>query len=136
MGDGVAAALPAATLSGAPSTLYALATGLDPLEATLAAGSLLLPGERRRRRLVAAAAPVHLAVSLWWSLVLAQLLPSRGTRAAGALAGAVIAALDIGVIGRRSKRFRALPLLPQLADHLAFGLVVADVTVRRRLKRG
>jgi hypothetical protein len=52
------------------------------------------------------------------------------------LAGALIAVLDIRVVGRRSKRIRALPLLPQLADHLAFGLVVGDVTARRRRKRG
>jgi hypothetical protein len=52
----------AAAVSGAPSTLWALAAGRDPFEATLAAGSMLLPGETRRGRLVAAAVPVHLAL--------------------------------------------------------------------------
>jgi hypothetical protein len=53
----VRAGLWAAVLSGAPSTLHALATGRDPLAATLAAGSILLPGETRRTRLLAAAVP-------------------------------------------------------------------------------
>jgi len=133
--DGPAAAVPASILSGLPSTLHALATGRDPLEATMAAGSLLLPREHRSGRLIAAAIPVHLAVSLCWSFALAHILPTRRTRAAGLLAGAAIAALDLGVIGRRARRIRALPLLPQLLDHAAFGVVVAHVIVRRRNKR-
>jgi hypothetical protein len=133
--DGLAAAVPASILSGLPSTLHALATGRDPLEATMAAGSLVLPREHRPCRLIAAAGPVHFAVSLCWSVALAHLLPNRQTRTAGLLAGAVIAALDLGVIGWRQRRIRALPLLPQLTDHLAFGVVVAHVTTRRRNKR-
>jgi len=101
----------------------------------MAAGSLLLPREHRSGRLIAAAIPVHLAVSLCWSFALAHILPTRRTRAAGLLAGAAIAALDLGVIGRRARRIRALPLLPQLLDHAAFGVVVAHVIVRRRNKR-
>ncbi|NUT56131.1 MAG: hypothetical protein HOQ03_09135, partial [Thermoleophilia bacterium] len=56
------AALTAAALSGIPSTAHALATGRNPLEATYAAGSIVLPGETRPGRLVAAAVPVHLAL--------------------------------------------------------------------------
>jgi hypothetical protein len=113
----------AALLSGAPSTVHALATGRDPLEATLAAGSILLPRETDRARLAAAAVPVHLALSLGWTAVLDR----AGVRAArrGALAGLAIAALDLGLVGRRHPRVRALPLLPQVADHVAFGIVAA-----------
>lgn len=57
----------AAVLSGAPSTLHALATGRDPLEATKAAGSIVLPGEHRALPLVVAATPVHLALSFGWA---------------------------------------------------------------------
>lgn len=78
VGDGVAAAVPASLLSGLPSTLHALATGRDPLKATAAAGSILLPGERRTGLLLAAAVPAHLALSLGWSVALAHLLPIRG----------------------------------------------------------
>jgi len=35
----------------------------------------------------------------------------------------VVAALDLGVIGKRFPRVRALPLVPQLADHAAFGAI-------------
>jgi hypothetical protein len=59
----VRAAAPAAVLSGLPSTLRALVSRRDPLEATVAAGSILLPGERSRVRLVMAAVAVHLSLS-------------------------------------------------------------------------
>jgi hypothetical protein len=50
----------------------------------------------------------------------------------GVCAGAAIAALDLGLIGRRFARIRALPLAPQVADHLAFGAVVGVVLSARR----
>jgi hypothetical protein len=117
------AAAAAAALSGIPSTAHALLVGRDPLEATLAAGSVLLPRETRRGVLLAAAVPLHLALSLGWTLAFDR----AGVRGAarGAAAGLAIAALDLGVIGRRFPRIRALPLLPQLADHAAFGAVAA-----------
>ena len=77
--DGIAAGAVAAVVSGAPSTLWALAVGRDPLEPTLAAGSLLLPRESRQGRLFAAAVPVHLAVSIGWALILSSVLPRRRT---------------------------------------------------------
>ena len=118
----------AAVLSGLPSTAHALATGRDPLESAYAAGTILLPGERRRRRLLAAAVPVHLALSLGWTLALER-AGVRGARR-GALAGLAIAALDLGVAGRRVPRVRALPLLPQLADHVAFGAIACALLAR------
>jgi hypothetical protein len=117
----IQAAAVAAVFSGAPSTLHALATGRDPLEATLAAGTVLLPGETRRTRLLAAAVPVHLALSLGWTIVLDR--AGVRTARAGAVAGLAIAAVDLGIAGRRLPRIQALPLLPQLADHVAFGAI-------------
>jgi hypothetical protein len=119
----IRAAVWAAALSGAPSTLHALATGRDPLAAALAAGAVLLPDEADRARLLAAAVPVHLGVSLAWTLVLdrAGVRTARG----GAVAGLAIAALDLGVLGRRFPRVRDLPLGAQLADHAAFGALAA-----------
>jgi hypothetical protein len=125
----VPAALLAGTLSGIPSTAWALATGADPLAATYAAGRMLLPHETRLSRLIPAAAVVHGALSLGWTAVLAR-RPEHGL-----LAGALIAALDLGtahLIGsRRFAGVRELPVLPQLADHLAFG-VVATAALRTR----
>ena len=129
--EGALAGLVAAVVSGAPSTAIALALGEDPLEATLAAGSLLLPRERRRSRLLAAALPTHLALSLGWGAVLVVVLPRRRAVLLGALAGLAIAALDLGVVGRRHPRVRALRTLPQVADHLAFGAVAGAVLARR-----
>lgn len=111
----------AAALSGIPSTVHALATGRDPLEAALAAGSVLLTAETRRGRLLAAAVPVHLGISLGWTLVLDR----AGVRDArhGALAGLAIGTLDLGLAARCFPRVHALPLLPQLVDHAAFGAI-------------
>ena len=101
------AAVWAAALSGIPSTVHALATGRDPLEAAYAAGTILLPGETRPQRLLAAAVPVHLGISIGWTV-----------------------ALDLGLLGRLFPRIRALPVAAQLADHAAFGAIAA-----RRLQR-
>jgi hypothetical protein len=131
-GDALAAGAVAAVVSGAPSTLWALSTGGDPLAATHAAGSVLLPRETKRARLAAAAIPVHLALSLGWAVVLERALPRRHEAAAGAAAGLAIAALDLGVAGKLFPRVRALPLLPQLADHVAYGVTVGFVLARRR----
>jgi len=117
-------------LSGLPSTLYALATGRDALEASVAAGSILLRDETRRGRLVAAAIPVHIALSVMWSFVLAALVPRKRPIAEGTVAGAAIAAVDLGLVGQRYSFIRALDPLPQLADHIAFGIVVALVLAR------
>lgn len=130
--DGLFAGAVAAVVSGAPSTLHALATRSSPLEATLAAGTLLLPRERRPLALVLAAVPVHVALSLGWAVVLAFTLPRRRMLACGALAGLAIAALDLGVVGRRYPRIRALPQVPQVLDHLAYGATVGAVLSRRR----
>jgi len=130
--DAVAAGAIAALVGGVPSTAWALLTGADPLEPTLAAGSLLLPNERRRTRLVLAAAPVHLALSLGWAFVLERVLPRRHGIAAGTVAGAAIAALDLGLAARSFTRIRRLPLAPQVADHLAYGATVGYVLSRRR----
>jgi hypothetical protein len=130
--DGIAAGAVAAVVSGAPSTSWALAVGRDPLEPTLAAGSLLLREERRRGRLLAAAVSVHLAVSVGWAVVLATLLPRRRAVSAGAAAGLIIAVFDLGLVGRRFTRVRALPFVPQLADHALYGATVGFVLDRRR----
>jgi hypothetical protein len=133
--DGVAAGSAAALVSGAPSTLYSLLTGGRLLEPSLAAGTLLLRRERRSGRLLVAAAAAHLGLSLGWALVLAAALPRERTVALGALAGLGIAGLDLGVIGRHYPRIRALPQLPQVADHLAYGATVGAVLRLRRRRR-
>jgi hypothetical protein len=127
--DAIVAGGLAAVFGGAPSTLHALVRGRDPLEATRAAGSILLPRETRTPRLVVAAVPVHLALSLGWALVLERL----GLRGAGrgAAAGLAIAAIDLGLVGRYVSRIRALPAAPQLADHVLYGTIVGFVLARR-----
>lgn len=122
----------AAVVSGLPSTLHSLLTRRPVLEPTLAAGTILLRRERRTLPLLVAALPVHLALSLGWGVAIAACAPRGREGRAGVVAGLAIAALDLGVVGRRIPRVRALPLLPQVADHLAYGACVAWVVARRR----
>jgi hypothetical protein len=133
--DAMAAGAAAAVLSGVPSTLHAILSGVDPLEASLAAGTLLLRDERRPSRLLPAALVGHGALSLGWALVLAATLPRRRTLAWSVLVGLAIAALDLGVVGRRFPRIRALATLPQVLDHVAYGATVGCVLSRRRAAR-
>ena len=111
-----------AVLSGVPSTACAAdePRSADGQRCRLA---LLLRTETRTP-LLAAATVAHLGLSLGWAVVLRSVVPERNGAAWGALGGLAIAALDLGVIGRRFPRIHALPLLPQVADHVAYGAVV------------
>jgi len=123
----------AAAVSGAPSTLVTLAKGDDVLMGARGAGKLLLPREDRTAPLVAAAVPVHLALSLGWAAVLDRTVPPGAEIAGGLAGGLAIAALDLGVIGRRIPAVRDLPQGRQWADHVAYGLAVgATLRARRR----
>jgi hypothetical protein len=120
---GVWAGVVAGVVSGVPSTVHALVTGRDVLAAVRAAGKVVLPREERDLPLILVAVPVHLGISVWWGTVLARVLP-RGGVVAGGIAGAVIALLDLRLPGRRVAAVRALPVGPQVADHVVFGAVV------------
>jgi hypothetical protein len=126
------AGLVAAAASGIPSTVVTLARREDLLESSRAVGAMVLPGERRPVVLLAAAAPVHLGLSLGWAAVLGAVLPRGRERLGGALGGVAIAALDLGVIGRRIPAVRELPQARQWADHVAYGLAVGVVLRARR----
>jgi hypothetical protein len=126
LADTVPAALLAGTLSGLPSTVHALARGRSPLAATRAAGVLLgRPG-------VVRGAVAHAALSAAWASVLVVVLPRRREPVWGALAGLVIAALDLGLAERRWPEIAALPTAPQVADHVAFGALAGAVLAARR----
>jgi hypothetical protein len=132
MRDTVAAGLAGAAFSAVPSTAYSLIDGDDVLDGGRAAGAIVLRNERRTARLLAAGAVVHLAISLGWATVLARTLPRGHEPAAGLVAGLAIAALDLGVIGRRIPAIRELPQGRQWADHAAYGLAVGAVLRARR----
>lgn len=123
----------AALFGGAPSTLHALlsqrsvrAAGLYVLEATRSIGTLVPPGRPGLARGVVA----HVAISTACASVLARTLPDRGSAIWGAGAGLAIGLVNVGVIGRRFPAIRALPLVPQLGDHIAFGALFALVADR------
>ncbi|MEV4055287.1 hypothetical protein AB0J55_29140 [Amycolatopsis sp. NPDC049688] len=119
----------AAVVSGIPSTVHALVTDRDILAATRAAGTLL-PG-RRDRPGVAAGLVAHAVVSAVWTSVLAAAARRHRLGAGGgAVAGLVIAALDLGIAARGYPYVRALPRGPQILDHLVFGAVTGALLDR------
>jgi hypothetical protein len=114
--------LAATFLSGAPSTLYGLATGSDPLEATRGAGAMLVPPASALPVLLAAAAAVHATVSLFWTLVFGWALPRRRVLMWSVLGSAAVAVLDLGVIAPVFfPSVAVLAFWPQFADHLMWG---------------
>jgi hypothetical protein len=130
VGQGIAAA---ALLSGAPSTLISLrrhgAWGPvfdDVLEVTRAAGTLLPPGDPG----LLPGVVVHLAISLACGELLARTLPRGRSSLWGAAAGLGIGAVNLLGVGRRYPAIRALPVIPQLADNVAFGVIFALVADR------
>lgn len=132
---GLRAGAVAGALSGVPSTVHAVATGRSPFDALKAAGTLLQADDAPPSAQAAAGVVAHGAISLGWGVVLAVVLPRRRTVAWGALAGLVIAGLDLGVLARRWPRIRALPRAPQVADHVAFGALVGAVVSRAGRRR-
>jgi hypothetical protein len=119
----------AATCSGLPSTVHALATGRDPLQATRAAGTLL-PG-RGNQRGVMAGLVIHVFISAGWTTVLAAVDRRRKLGLLGGIAaGLLIATLDLEVVGRSRPAIRSLPRLPQWLDHITFGAIVGVLLKR------
>lgn len=117
---------------------HALFVGLDPWGPLLAAGSIVAGADAPPGRLVFAGIVVHGALSLFWAIVLALILPRLPRTSIirwGGLAGALIAVLDLRLIGPSFVRIAALPLIPQLLDHIAFGAIVA-IVIRARLTVG
>lgn len=130
------AGLIAALISGLPSSGHALITGRDPLQATTAAGSLIMPNSSSRPQLLIAAVPAHIGISLFWTYLLCRVLPARRRALAGAAYGAAIAVVDLRIIGGAIPRIRALPLGPQIADHAFFGAIVGFLTSSNKLNQG
>ena len=128
--------LVATVFSGVPSTLHALATGADALEATRAAGKMLLPHATDTRVLFAAAAIVHPAVSAFWTAVFAVLLPRRHVTLWAIAGSAAVALLDLRAIAPvLFPAVAALPFWPQVADHLAWGALLGG-TLQLRGRAG
>ena len=123
--DLLPAALVAGIFSGTPSTIHALVTRRSLRAAVTAAGELLgRPG-------VVRGAIAHSFLAIGWTSVLLVALPRRATVAWGAVAGAVIGVADLAIADRCFPAIAALPRLPQLADHIAFGALVGAVVTAR-----
>jgi hypothetical protein len=115
--------LAAAVLSGIPSTAVARWRREPLLDSVRAAGTLL------GRPSVARGVVAHGLVSAWWAQVLWR-VPWARRPVGGAVGGAIIAGIDLGIVGRRFPAIRALPAWPQVADHVLFGAIVGLIARR------
>jgi hypothetical protein len=107
-----------------------VATHRPVLAATRAAGTIV------GRPTLARGALAHAIVTTWWTTVLAVVLPRRSTGALGAVAGLMIGRLDLELARRHFPAIAALPRRAQLADHVAFGLLVGGTFARGEPRRG
>jgi hypothetical protein len=95
-----------------------------PSDVLWAAGAMLVPASSPLPQLVAAAAFVHAAISFFWVLILALVLPRRRVFLWAVLASALIGLLDLRVIAPLLfPEVARLAFWPQLADHLMWGRV-------------
>ena len=93
------------------------------LPRVLLARSLGRPG-------LARGALAHAVVSTIWAVVLVAILPCSLGDHPRRVAGVGIAAVDLGVADRVVPAIAALPRAPQVADHVAFGVLVGAVIER------
>ncbi len=128
----VEATLAASLLGAAPSLLYSmrrdgvLGATQYALRGTRAIATLVLPG--RPNAIVGAT--IHFGISAVFGQALGRFLPLRRSPLWGATGGAAMGIVGAGVIGRRFAAIRDLPLGPQLADNIAFGITFALVADR------
>jgi hypothetical protein len=129
--------LVATVFSGLPSTAHALFTDADPLEATWAAGGMLLPMSAPPALLFMAAAAVHCSVSAFWTAVFGFLLPRRWVVAWALANSAGVALLDLLLIAPLYfPSVAALAFWPQLADHLAWGVLLGATLHHQQARTG
>ena len=135
----IEATLVAAAFSGLPSTLRAFikqrslrSAAVSVYDTTRAVGTLVPPGRPSFGRGVV----VHLVISMLCGETLARTLPRDHSAEWGAAAGFLIGVINVGVIGRPFPAISGLPLVPQLADNVMFGMVFALVLDRRDRQRG
>lgn len=135
-GDVCRAWLAATVFSGVPSTVILTATGQDLWPPVRAVGSMLLPTDAPAWMLLAGAALVHGAVSLFWTVVIASLVPPARAPLYATGAAALIAVLDLRIIAPLLfPGVAALAFPPQFADHLMWGLLVGVTLKMRAAKR-
>jgi hypothetical protein len=135
-GDLLVAGWTATLVGGTPSTLYALASAGDPMEATRAAGAMLISASSGTVELVLAAAVVHVCVSFFWAAILVRILPRPHVVLWATAAAAIIGYFDLRVIAPVFfPEVANLPLVPQMADHLMWGASLGWVLGRRSRTR-
>lgn len=106
------------------------------MEATRAAAAMLGRSEASLAQVLLAAGLVHAGVSLFWSVVLALVLPVRWTVLWALGASAIIAVIDLRIIARAYfPEVAALDFAPQFADHLMWGMCFGfTLDLRRRAR--
>jgi hypothetical protein len=123
----------ATLFSGVPSTVFFLATGQPLWPPVHAVGSMLVSSNAAPWLIFLAAAAVHCAVSLFWTIVVVCILPAKHVVLWALGASGLIAVLDLRIIAPLFfPEVARLSFWPQFADHLAWGLLVGMMLQWRR----
>jgi hypothetical protein len=122
--------------SGVPSTVFFLAAGQPLWPPVHAVGSMLVSSNAAPWLIFVAAAAVHGAVSLLWTIVVACLIPVNHVVPWALAASGLIAAFDLRIVAPLFfPEVARLSFWPQFADHLAWGLLVGMTLVLRRAQK-
>ena len=97
---------------------------------------MLVPADAAAGLIFIAAAAVHCAVSLLWTIVVAWSMPAKHVVIGAVAASGLIAVLDLRIIAPLFfPEVARLSFWPQFADHLAWGLLVGMTLRLRRPER-
>lgn len=121
------ASIIAAVASGIPSTTYFIISGQNILLSIRAIGLIFFANSYPDYLILFVSACIHLMVSLFWCILLKLLMPQTKPLFFGIMAGIVIAVVDILLIGSHIPAIEHLAFLPQLADHILWGLIVTFI---------
>ena len=126
----------AAFLSGIPSTALAYFTGKDMLEATRAAGEMLVAADSSPLQLAMAATAVHGSLTIFWGSVLTLYVPRKHAISCSCIAMILVGIFNLCVVAPRFfPSVAALQFWPQMMDHANLGLCYGIVLYWRFIRR-
>ena len=126
----------AAFLSGIPSTALAYFTGKDMMEATRAAGAMLIAPDSSTSSLVLAATVVHGTLTFFWASILTLFVPREHAVSYSCIVMILVGIVNLCIIAPLFfPSVVALSFWPQMMDHAALGFCFGIVLRWRFVRR-
>jgi hypothetical protein len=130
------AALIAGIFGGIPSTLLAYFTGKDILEATHAAGAMLIAADSSSTQLFMAATLVHGSLTFFWATVLTLCVPRKHAVSCSCILMILVGFFNLSIIAPHFfPSVAALQFWPQMMDHAALGFCYGAILYWRYIRR-